>query len=429
MVSIKIKILNPLVFIPLVLSIIGFGLITLPLDVWYVPSSLAVFYLASAIFSLTVGYSLFDFHFKIVRYEVLSIDERDVKLALRLAIVLAYVGVLLHVIDIFYYRGFDLFASFSFNRLTLMETAPTPFGVISAFFYPVAFILPFLYFLMLKTKVLSFRAVRSLLIFFPLIFEIGVSILLGARIFVFIAMFFVLFYLYMFEYIKFSFFIKKTGLALVVLFLVFFGYVFSIRAEVIGMSVGESATLSGYAYFVPMASGYGYWLDEVESISMFLFFLIVGFINLLQYLSHSIFELFFVVDNYNAFTYCAGSSTFGVVVKFLSYIGISGENTCNVLREGVYSTLWGNLFYDFGFMGIIPSFFLGALASFIMNRRFKFKWLLFPVYAHLFLIISFSLSINFISTGKGVYLLSSFFLFYTLFIIVKVLLDAHRNNS
>ena len=361
----------------------------------------------------------------------ISSDFKTIKKILSTAVILSSLGVILRLYDKLVIRGASPFLNMMENRELLVESGTNIFSIISSFFYPLVLFLPF-FFLLYKSaggRQWYYSIAVSSLSAFPL-FD---GILLGSRSVMMIWLLLIVFYLYSFGYFK----MKPRFLILLIIgtavFFIFNGFIFDARTKQIGIDPIESTQLSVYANFLPLSDGMKeYLLTTNNKIS---YYFLLGVINFLQYMAHGLFELLYLVDNFNIENIYLGQQDFAVVVKFFykifnipfSFV----ENQGHLVRTGIYNTLFGPIYYDFTFFGIIfvfmLGFFIGKITKYIRKKN---SFLLIPIYFYFLLLLFFSLVVNLITFAQGIYNFTSFailYLFVTLFILRKKVIKNEKS--
>ena len=155
-------------------------------------------------------------------------------------------------------------------------------------------------------------------------------------------------------------------------------------------------------------------------------------INFAQYYLHGVYEFGYLYRNYDK-NYHYGAYTFNIVAKFINIIFRTNINLNKIKdappRTGVYTTFFGPVFIDFGWVSLIFMFFFGAIQKTIYNKclegRFQFLPLLFY-----FLIINFFMPVfNFINGAQGLYIIVTFILFAIIYILLTGKLYLKNTNK
>jgi hypothetical protein len=331
-----------------------------------------------------------------------------------MASALSAFGIILRVIDKYYIRGATFGANMMENRELISDAEINAFSVISSFFYPLVFLLPFV--LMLLVKANLYKIHHVIIVLMLSLFPVIDGVLFGARSAILIFVCLILMYLYVLGFLRMKMTFNKLLLFFMftILFFSFSGYLFDARTTIIGLDSVKSTQISGYAYFMPLNDSYVQLLESLRGSLVYYFAL--GFLNFVQYMGHGFFELLYLVDNFNTEYVLLGEQNFAVVVKFIyKILGIPfsfDTNNAVLVRTGIYNTLFGPIYYDFGFFGVILIFLFGIITGRTSYQVENGDIFLLPIYIYLLLILFFSLVVNMIIFGQGLYSLVSFGIFY-----------------
>ncbi len=128
------------------------------------------------------------------------------------------------------------------------------------------------------------------------------------------------------------------------------------------------------------------------------------------YVVHAVPEYLFAIENFNRAEYQHGKFTFSLVAKFSSYfsdIHYDAKATAEVPpRTYIYSTLFGPLFFDFGFASIFVTLLIGG--SFVLTYNLaKRDAVLVPLYLYLYTVVLVSPIICFLNMFYGFYYLTA----------------------
>jgi hypothetical protein len=189
--------------------------------------------------------------------------------------------------------------------------------------------------------------------------------------------------------------------------------VFLARLEAMHMDPLASSMNSVYAFTVQPAD----WISNALASSTpgsIGFFLMYGVLNTTQYLVHGLLEFFYLFDNFSA-QHTFGALTFSVYYKFVAIVvGLpfeQGAISSAAPRIGVFTSFFGPLYVDFGWLGPVLMFAFGALA-----RRLHWGLRLddgaaIPLYLYVVVVIAFFPIVNLVVTAQGLFSLTSFTLF------------------
>lgn len=415
------------IFSPIKIFLIGVFFITFliviaPVKILYFGTLYSWLYLLLSIIFILLGLTLGMKSFRLKAQKTsIKISKKLLKTFFYLASLLAFFGVILRIYDKYFIRGVNLSMEVMQNRDLLTEAGANTFSVISSFFYPLVMLIPFLYLLLRRTHL---NKIRHLLITISLsLFPVIDGILLGSRSTILVFIFLNILYLMSTNYINIKLNLKNIiifFLFLVILFILN-GLMFDMRTNLISIDPIKSTQTSVYAFFIPLENDYLNLLYSIEG--SLLYFFILGMINFIQYMVHGVFELLYLVDNFNIEHTFWGEQNFAVIIKFIYKIldiPFSFSDHQQLLsRTGIYNTLFGPIYYDFHFFGIIFVFILSFFIGNIFNKIVKGNIFLYPLYIYFISILFFSLVVNMIIFAQGLYTIVAFSLFYY---ISKILL-------
>lgn len=430
-VFIKIKIPSPFTSLSAGIFFVFFCIIVVPANYQYTGTIYSWLYIGISLilmfFGLFIGSKRLYFKPDLV---YVSSDFKTIKKILSTATALAVIGVVLRLYDKLVLRGASPFLNMVENREMLMESGTNIFSIISSFLYPLVLFLPF-FFLLYRSaggKKWHYSITVIVLSAFP-IFD---GILLGSRSVMMIWLLLAVLYIYSFGYFK----IRPRYLILLIIgtiaFFIFNGYIFDARTRQIGINPIESTQLSVYANFLPLSDDMKAYLSSTNNILLYYF--LVGIINFLQYMAHGLFELLYLIDNFNIENIYFGQQNFAVVMKFfykiLNIPFSFAENQEYLVRTGIYNTLFGPVYYDFAFLGIVFIFILGFIigktAKYISKKK---SFMLVPIYFYFLLLLFFSLIVNLITFAQGIYNLTSFAMLYLLVILFILKKRLHNEKG
>jgi len=387
-----------------------------PVKLLYIGSIYSWLYIEFSIASIFLGLLIGSKKVFFKSYPILiTINSRYAKNIFFLIIMLSSVGVILRIYDKYFIRGASFANSMIENREVLMDAGTNIFSIVSSILYPLVLFIPFFYLFLRRIGVS--KAIYFIITLVLASFPIVDGLFFGSRSLIMILLLLIIFYLYVLGYIKFKLNTKNIFFLFIFLvgFFLFNGYIFDARTRLIGLDPIDSTQVSVYAYFLPLTDSTQIWLDGTKG-SIFYFFAL-GIINFMQYISHGFFELLYLVDKFDTSNIYYGKQQFAVILKFiykLLHIPFSFEtNQEGLVRTGIYNTLFGPIYYDFGFVGVLFSFIIGFIIGKISNIiLIKRNFILFPIYLYMILIIYFSLVVNLITFAQGLYSFVSFVLFF-----------------
>lgn len=143
--------------------------------------------------------------------------------------------------------------------------------------------------------------------------------------------------------------------------------------------------------------------------------LISSIIPVLQYYLHGLFEFGLLWNRPDGQTFTMGLQTFDPYVKALSVFGLMRypDYDFDVLyiRSGVFSTFFGPLWVDFGWIGPLFMASFGMLAKKVAKLARSGQVAALPLHCYLSVIIFFMPVVNFMISATGMYIINAFLMF------------------
>ncbi len=171
------------------------------------------------------------------------------------------------------------------------------------------------------------------------------------------------------------------------------GAIFSLRAEQAGVDPVLSMSRSAYATFLPLSvDGEIFVQTDGTGIAY-------GAIHVSQYYLHGLLELLYAVENGNN-DFSHGAYSFYIPAKVVwTLLGWEPDIDTVVqdamVRDYVYTTLFGPLYYDFGTTGGIAAAFLMGLGCGLVARRLaRQRWNYLPLYVVICALLPFASAVN-----------------------------------
>lgn len=327
-------------------------------------------------------------------------------------LIFSFIGVLFRFIDRYLLRGIAIQNDFLENRSIMEEESGNVFGILGSLFLPSIYIVVFL---QVKYKILN-SILSKVTIYLLLLFPIVDSILLGSRSNIFILFVFVLFILIYFKKINFSVF-KITLLSSVLIgFFIFMSYMFINRTSVIAGDAIYEVVLdqSNINYTVTGNKNFKEYFDNQSDL---LKPILLSYVITTQYIVHGVFEFSYLYSNFNEqFTY--GGYTFLVYKRFffkVLSIPLDTKEVYSVIpRTGVYTTLLGPLYIDFGWFSILFMFIFGRYYQLFYKNSVLGDDISILLLLFFALVIYFAPIFNFINGAGGIFLFTNFIINYIL---------------
>lgn len=183
------------------------------------------------------------------------------------------------------------------------------------------------------------------------------------------------------------------------------GMLFWVRTTQMGLDPLASMSISGYAKFAPASQGLIDYLGTVGVEGMG--GLVYAFAHLSQYMTHGLYEFFYITENVDE-PATFGMLSFYIPVKiwFVSTGGTALEALLQAaqLRPGVYTTLFGPLYYDFGlYGGLVACVFFGAVVGRVSRHVMDGDVAFLPMYLLFVTFVAYAPVVNLFVSGMGQY--------------------------
>ena len=365
-----------------------------PVEVQYFPSLPATLLFFLMFFSIQSGIVFFKINDAdnlqkkmYINYCKLSVEF------LSIIVVICIIGLLLRFTDKVIIRNFFLYTSAVERRDSLTESSF--FGILSAPLYAFCLTLPV--FLIRIRKSLMLKVLLIVLYFTP-----SLEVLYNGSRGLFITTFAML-YIYIYYIWGIN---KKTFFSMLLIAILFFiisSYIFTQRILSYGYLPLSSMLNSGYAFtLIPNNFAINIISEEANLFG----YTVSMLVNVSQYYLHGFLEWSYLFDHYSHYGHLYGIYTFSIFAKLF---GIKLAYESVTPHQGVYTTLLGPLWVDFGYFAFVFLFFLGYLAAFSYSKVIKGNFLYLPLYGYFFAVIFFSPVVNLIQNALGVYILTSCF--------------------
>lgn len=347
-----------------------------------------------------------------------KVNTKAVYKTLYIFIFIALSGVFFKVFDKFYIRGASFAYSMSENRVLLEQSGPSIVSILSAITNPFGLIPLFIYYtLKLKSRSMF---VLCLILFFSASFEF---LMLGSRSGLFVLLVLFGIYLRYFKKLKIT-----LGIGIVLFVSLFYLGIYSVNIFIERTndftterkkSIKHILTQANYNFTIEPTEAFRKATIDSKNETMQVSRL--GFINFSQYYLHGIYEYNYMYNNYDAPHYF-GAYTFNIFAKFINIIFRTNIDLEKIQkappRTGIYTTFFGPIFVDFGWISFVFMFFFGVFQKYIYNQSIKGRFQFVPLYFYMMIINFFFLVINFINGAQGIYTITGFLFFAILYILL-----------
>lgn len=392
-------------------------------------SIMPVIFIVLNYFTLFIGFTLMNK--RLVPNEDKYVPNKSVlKKILWFLIIISLLGFIFRLIDKFVIREIVIGNTTVANRRLLAANKPSIFGIAAAILTPFSFLPLFIYhFIKPKIKIL---AIFCGIIFFLPAFD---NFVLGSRSGIFMVVFFFMITIFYYKLVK------VTPLRLFVLFSIAFVVLIYTTRMFIERTKEYMVTDERAIKHILTNAVYNYTLEpsdkareniintenDIAKMSK------LSYMNMSQYYTHGVFEFGYLYKHYDA-PHHYGGYMFGVIAKFTNLILGTNIDLQKIQdsppRTGIYTSFFGPLYVDFGWLAPIFMFLFGLFQGFLYNKVVKGNFKYIPLLFYMLIIDFFMPVINFIVSSQGTYIIASlvaFIIFYK--ILSSKLIVAKKNGE
>ncbi|MFG6519366.1 hypothetical protein ACGYLX_18115 [Sulfitobacter sp. 1A13496] len=186
--------------------------------------------------------------------------------------------------------------------------------------------------------------------------------------------------------------------------------IFLWRLDQMSFDVSDSVFMSGYAYTVAPNAAMEWLINGGGAIGE----LVSSLLPIAQYYLHSIPEFQILWSMNDTQNFSNGALHLGPYVKLLAMFGLASEPDLFELfpRVGIFTSFWGPLWVDFGWLSLIAMFVFGFMARMIGRDARDGDLGAFPLYTYFCVILFFMPVVNFAISAQGMYVINAFALFW-----------------
>ena len=202
--------------------------------------------------------------------------------------------------------------------------------------------------------------------------------------------------------------------------IIFFGSIFSLRLDLLRMTVLDSIQYSGYSDLLRPTDSLVDFLNGLSGVAQDFF---VSSISILQYYLHGIGEFFFLMDNRSNLDHGYGRLIFGPIIKGLSILSGADFNLSLdslFLRQGIFLSHFGIIWVEFGWWGLIFGFLLGYFIQSVMLDCQRGNLTALPLAVYFVVVIVFMPMGDFLTLGRGNYLILVLILYWLFFSRIRI---------
>ena len=362
--------------------------------------------------------------------EMFSVNILVLKKIMYFVIILALTGFLLKILDKFYLRDTSFSNTMSENRILLSNSGPSIVSIFSAVTNPLSFIPLFIYYYINQKNTYLFLV--CIFLFFSASLEF---IILGSRSGIFILL--ILFGLYLIYFKRLRLSLKQIIIIGIVLFSL---GIYSINLFITRTTDFTGSDKRSIEHILTRAN-YNFTLEPTEETRKSIITSknkiyqssYLGALNFVQYYVHGVYEFGYLYNNYEG-NHHFGLYTFNVFAKFSNIIFKTNFDLQEVEesppRIGVYTTFFGPIYLDFGWLSLVFMFFFGAFQKTIYNKVLQGRIQFIPLLFYFLIINFFFPVINFINGAQGLYTMFAFILFALIykFLSAKIIISKNKDS-
>ncbi|MCR9242071.1 MAG: hypothetical protein NXH87_11895 [Rhodobiaceae bacterium] len=189
--------------------------------------------------------------------------------------------------------------------------------------------------------------------------------------------------------------------------------VFQSRLDQMEVELAFSIVNSGYAYVLtPNQTALNFMIGGDSILGEAL----RSAIPLMQYYLHGLLEFGLLWDRPDVQSFGYGAELLAPFVKLLSIVGVGGDVVeSRYYRIGVFTSFFGPLWVDFGWLGPFFMTLFGVLCKFLAQRVQSGSIPHMPLYFYLCVVLFFMPVVNFLISAQGMYTITAFVVFLVIF--------------
>lgn len=265
----------------------------------------------------------------------------------------AVISVVMFAYDRFLMRGASLAGDFLERREALVDAGSSSFGVLSAVLLPATYLYLFE---TLRGRKFGERIGRGQVLLAILLSLIhpAIGLLFGSRSTLLSSLVFLIAFLLYFRERPIGWRLILGVAALMLSVIMFSGYVFLDRLNVMNMVATYSMEYSVYAFTVQPSDAAKEILGAGQN--SFIFFVIFSLISFSQYYTHGLLELLYQVSNENQIVHSSGAFMlyipYKLVASFVDLPNVFDIMESAKISAGAYTSFFGPVHSDFGWYSI-----------------------------------------------------------------------------
>lgn len=201
------------------------------------------------------------------------------------------------------------------------------------------------------------------------------------------------------------------GAGIIVALMLGAGWVFSLRLNEQALDFNFSIFKSGYAFTVQPSD----WIVEaIQGDYLGASWLFMVLTNVCQYFLHGMLEFAYLLQNGSS-VHSLGCETFSPYFKAMKILGagfVCPDSDGLYPRIGVFTSFFGPLWIDFGYLGPLFMYVFGAVSEHFAFKAKRAIIFAVPLYLYLVLVILMMPVVNIMTGAQGMYAINAFLIFY-----------------
>lgn len=379
-----------------------------PVEMHRSTSSYPYLLLAACLACLFLGFTLFEP--STLRRRVVDQEElrRQLLTMYRIAVVLGILGIILRIADWVFLRGLSIDTEFMENREKIETAGANIFSMASTMLIPFT-VAPYMFYAIARRNGLRVgRSLTSLALamLWPLL-----TIVIGSRSSMFMS-------IGMIAITRIIVFRHTSKLAISAIILVFIGLIylggllFIARFSEIGLKIEGVIKFSAFTHLVPVTNEYDQITASLPGWQRDTVFIATTFA---QYVLHGVPEFVYLVEHYAKGDQW-GIYGFPFFPRLLSSLwGVPYDANAvvfSVPRVGLYTTMFGPFYVDFGPLAPLFCLLLGAFTSFVRLRVLQGDVAALPLYVVFLIQIAAAVVVNAFLAAYGIFFNLAFISFW-----------------
>lgn len=370
-----------------------------PIEIYRAQSGYPYIILGACLVGLLVGMVVFEPR----RVVPTMVDRDEMRRTLRqlyeIAFILGMIGIALRVADWVFLRGLSIDTDFLNNREKIESAGSNAFAMVSTVLVPFSLVPYMIHAVAKRNGEQVGRAWQGIVLatLWPIL-----TIVIGSRS----SMFMSLGMLIVARLVIYPRTSRKVlaVCALLIIGLIYAGgLIFIERLSLVGLNIESVMRLSAFTKLAPVTQEYYTIASGLPDWGRDTVFIITTFI---QYYVHGVPEFTYMVEHYtNADQF--GTYTFAVFDRLASTIwGVPYDGNASLFlmpRVGIYTTMFGPFYIDFGTLTPVFCLFIGGLVSWTRRKVLMGDIAALPLYICVIMQVASAIVINSIQSAYGIF--------------------------